>query len=118
MSEMTLEKLQMVATCSMTGAQKTKILKWWNSSAPSHEARKFPQKPVSENSLPVFLAKCVWYVTVRDLFSYVHVTGVGDDWHSYSDLEASNASMNLKNYIGYGCTVLCRLKIQPYSTST
>ena len=41
MPEMTLEKLQMVATC-MPGAQKTKILKWWNSSAPSREARKFP----------------------------------------------------------------------------
>ena len=65
--EMALEKLQMVATCNMPGAQKMKILKWWNSSAPSREARKFPQKPVSEN-LPLFLAKCVWYAGVRELF--------------------------------------------------
>ena len=80
MPEMTLEKLQMVATCSMPGAQKTKILKWWNSSAPSCEARKFPPKPVSENSLPFFLAKCVWYTGVRDLISSVHAIVVGDDW--------------------------------------
>ena len=65
--EMTLEKLQMVATCNMPGAHKAKILKWWNSSAPSREARKFPQKPVSENLLPLFLAKCVWYAGVREL---------------------------------------------------
>ena len=89
----------MVATCSMSSMQKTKILKWWNSSAPSREANKFPQKPVSKNSLLVFLAKCVWYAGVRDLFSYVHVTGVGDDWYSYCDSEASNGSMNLKNCI-------------------
>ena len=68
MPEMTLEKLQMVATCNMPGAQKAKILKWWNSSAPSREARKFPLKPVSENLLPLFLAKCVWYAGVRELF--------------------------------------------------
>ena len=79
MPEMTLEKLQMVATCSMPGAQKTKILRWWNSSAPSREARKFPPKPVSENSLPLFFAKCVWYAGVRDLISFVHAIVVGDD---------------------------------------
>ena len=79
MPEMTLEKLQMVATCSMPGAQKAKILRWWNSSAPSRKARKFPPKPVSENSLPLFLAKCVWYAGVRDLISFVHAIVVGDD---------------------------------------
>ena len=68
MPEMTLEKLQMVATCNMSSTQKTKILKWWSSSAPSREARKFPQKPVSENLLSLFLAKCIWYEGVRELF--------------------------------------------------
>ena len=32
--------------------------------------------------------------------SCLHVTVVGDDWYSYSDLEALNGSMNLKNCIG------------------
>ena len=68
MPEMTLEKLQMVATCNMPGAHKAKILKWWNSSTPSREARKFPVKPVSENLLPLFLVKCAWYAGVRELF--------------------------------------------------
>ena len=97
MPEMTLEKLQMVATCSMPGVQKTKILKWWNSSAPSREARKFPPKPMSENSLPLFLAKCVWYTGVRDLISSVHAIVVCDHSQSHSDSEASNGSMYFKN---------------------
>ena len=87
----------MVATCSMPGLQKTKILKWWNSSAPSHKVRKVPPKPVSENSLPLFLAKCVWYAGVTDLISSLHATVVGDDSYSYADSEASNGSMNFKN---------------------
>ena len=97
MPKMTLEKLQMVATCSMPGAQKTKILKWWNSSAPSREARKFPPKPVSENSLPFFLAKCIWYAGVRDLISSVQDIVVGDDFYAYADSEAFNGSMKFKN---------------------
>ena len=100
MPEMTLEKLQMVATCNMPNMQKMKILKWWNSSAPSREARKFPQKPISENLLPLFLAKCVWYAGVREAISSLHVTVVGDGWYSYFDSKAWNGSMNLKNYIG------------------
>ena len=68
MLEMTLEKLQMVATCNMPAVHKTKMLKWWNYSAPSREARKFQPKPVSKNLLPLFLAKCVWYEGVSELF--------------------------------------------------
>lgn len=65
-AEMTLEKLQMVATCNVTAAHKTKFLQWWNSSAPSREARKFPPKPVSENLLGPFLNKCCWYAGVSE----------------------------------------------------
>ena len=101
MPEMTLEKLQMVATCNMPSAQKTKILKWWNSSTPSREARKFPQKPVSENLLPLFLRLVhVWYTFGKGTISSLHMTIVGDDWYSYFDSKASNGSMNLKNCIG------------------
>ena len=66
MPKMTLEKLQMVATCNMSATHKIKILKWWNSSFPSRKARMFPPKPISENLLPRFLAKCVWYARVRE----------------------------------------------------
>jgi hypothetical protein len=58
----------LVATCNTTAAHKIKILKWWNSSGASREARKFPPKPVSENLLPQFLAKCVWYSGVSAYF--------------------------------------------------
>ena len=62
--EMTLEKLQMVGTSKMTGKHKTDILKWWNSSGLTQEARKLPPKPVSELHLPQFLVKCTWYMGV------------------------------------------------------
>jgi hypothetical protein len=69
--EMTLEKLQMVATCNTIADHKVKFLKWWNSSLPSREARKFPPKPVSETHLGPFLNKCVWYAGVSTLVSKV-----------------------------------------------
>jgi len=69
---MILEKLQMIATCNISPQQKIKSLKWWNSSMPSQEARKFPPKPVSEEKLSPFLNKCVWWVGVSgNVNSYV-----------------------------------------------
>jgi len=59
--EMTFEKLQMIATCNSPSHQKIKLLKWWNSSMPSREARKFPPKPVSEDKLGPLFNKCVWW---------------------------------------------------------
>ena len=64
---MTLEKLQMVATCNTTADHKIKFLKWWNSSTPSRDARRFPPRPVSETLLGPFLNRCVWYAGVSDL---------------------------------------------------
>ena len=66
---MTLEKLQMVATCNTTADHKIKFLKWWNSSTPSRDARHFPPRPVSESLLGPFLNRCVWYAGVKDLLS-------------------------------------------------
>jgi len=67
--EMTLEKLQMVATCNTTLAHKIKFLKWWNSSMPSRDARRFLPRAVSETLLGPFLNRCVWYAGVS-LFSF------------------------------------------------
>ena len=36
----------------------------------------------------------------KGILSSLHRSVVGDDWYSYSDSEASNGSMNLKNCIG------------------
>jgi hypothetical protein len=62
--EMTIEKLQLIATCNTLALQKTKFLKWWNSSVPSRDARRFPAQPVSEEKLLPFLIKCVWWAGV------------------------------------------------------
>ena len=64
---MTLEKLQMVATCNTMADHKIKFLKWWNSSTPSRDARRFPPRPVSETLLGPFLNRCVWYAGISNL---------------------------------------------------
>lgn len=66
--KMTLEKLQMVATCNTTSFHKVKFLKWWNSSMPSRDARQFPAKLVSETYLGPFLNKIGWYAGVSAYF--------------------------------------------------
>ena len=63
---MTLEKLQMVATCNTTVDHKIKFLKWWNSSTPSCDARRFPPRLVLETLLGPFLNRCVWYIWVSN----------------------------------------------------
>ena len=57
----------MVATCNIMADHKIKFLKWWNSSTPSRDARRFPPRPVSETLLGPFLNRCVWYAKVSDL---------------------------------------------------
>jgi len=47
--EMTLEKLQMIATCNTLSQQKINLLKWWNSPMPFREARKFPMHVAEYN---------------------------------------------------------------------
>ena len=66
--EMTLEKLQMVATCNTSPFHKTKVLKWWNSSIGSCDARWLPPKHISKTLLGPFLNRCVWYTRVSVSF--------------------------------------------------
>jgi hypothetical protein len=62
--ELTLEKLQMIATSNVTASYKVKWLKWLNASGPSREARRFPPRPVNEEKLFTFLTKACWYAGV------------------------------------------------------
>ena len=64
---MSLEKLQMVAICNTTADHKIKFLKWWNSSTPSCDARRFSPRPMLETLLGPFLNRCVSYAGVSDL---------------------------------------------------
>ena len=100
MPEMTLEKLQMVATCNMPGAQKTRILKWWNSSAPSRKARKVPTEACLRESPSRISCQMCLVCGVKGTISSLHMTVVGVGWYSYFDSESWNGTMNLKNYIG------------------
>jgi len=63
---MTLDKLQMIATCNVKSEHKVKWLCWWNSSIQTREARHFPMKLVAENDLKAFLVKACWYSGVSD----------------------------------------------------
>ena len=65
--ELTLEKLQMIATSSTSAENKIKWLKWMNASGPTREARRFPSRPVNEEKLLIFLAKASWYAGVSFL---------------------------------------------------
>jgi hypothetical protein len=65
--EMTLEKLQLLATSTMSTPHKVKVVKWWNLSGSSREALKFPVPPVSEDKFTIFLGKIVWWAAVRSL---------------------------------------------------
>lgn len=62
--ELTLEKLQLIATSNASPSYKVKWLKWMNSSGPTREARRFPARPVNEEKLTYFLAKACWYAGV------------------------------------------------------
>jgi hypothetical protein len=66
---MTLEKLQLIATCNVNSNYKVKWLRWWNSSTQTKEVIRFPLKPVGENELKSFLVKACWYAGVSDLFA-------------------------------------------------
>ena len=63
--ELTLEKLQLIATSNASPSYKVKWLKWMNSSEGSREARRFLPRPVNEDKLSTFLAKACWYARVR-----------------------------------------------------
>ncbi len=64
--EMTLDKLQMIATCNVKAEHKVKWLRWWNSFVQTREARRFPMKPMGESDLKAFLVKACWYSGVSD----------------------------------------------------
>jgi hypothetical protein len=67
---MTLEKLQLIATCNVSKEHKVKWLTWWNSSVQTREARRFPLKPAGEVELKSFLAKACWYSGVSVLLGF------------------------------------------------
>jgi len=62
--ELTLEKLQLIATAKASPPSKIRWLEFFNSSAATREARRLPPKPINEERLSSFLAKACWWAGV------------------------------------------------------
>lgn len=62
--ELTLEKLQLIATAKASSNFKIKWLEYFNSSPSTREARRLPPKSVNEDKLGIFLAKACWWAGV------------------------------------------------------
>lgn len=66
-TEMTMEKLQMVATVVVDAKFKVRWLKWWNASPRRRENLRFPKSPCSELDLEPFLRQAAWWAGVRTI---------------------------------------------------
>ena len=62
--ELTLEKLQLIATSNVAPVHKVKWIKFFNSSVATREAVRFPPKPMNEEKLGIFLVKACWWAGV------------------------------------------------------
>jgi len=65
--ELTLKKLQMIATANVSPVYKVRWLQWMNTSAPTREARRFPPRPVNEDKLMQFVVNAGSYAGVGSL---------------------------------------------------
>ena len=63
--EMTLEKLQLIATAAVEPKYKVRWLKWWNSGSFNREAIRFPKSPPSDDTLKPWINKASFWVGVR-----------------------------------------------------
>ncbi len=63
--EMTLEKLQLIATAAVEPEYKVRWLKWWNSGSFNREAIRFPKSPASEDNLKIWLNKAAFWAGVH-----------------------------------------------------
>lgn len=63
--EMTVEKLQAIATAEASSKAKTSWLRWWNGSESSRKTMKFPPSPCSENLLIPWLHRAAFWANVR-----------------------------------------------------
>jgi hypothetical protein len=60
--EMTLDKLQLIATAAVGATFKVIWLRWWNSSSMTWDAKHFLPRPVFDKELEYWLNKASFYV--------------------------------------------------------
>ena len=68
--EMTIEKLQMVATAVVPSEFKVRWLRWWNAGPLVRAGVRSPKAPVSDNRLLEWLNKAAFYAGVSVLSSH------------------------------------------------
>jgi hypothetical protein len=70
--EMTLEKLQLIATASASPPFKVRWLEQWNSSTHSREALHFPSKGFTEKELESWLNRATFWagVSIQSLYTF------------------------------------------------
>ena len=68
--EMTLEKLQMVATTVVAPEFRVRWLRWWNAGPLVRAGVRFPKAPVSDNRLLEWLNKAAFYARVSVLVNH------------------------------------------------
>lgn len=62
--EMTIDKLQAIATSEVSAKTKAKWLRWWNGSASSRKTLKFPPSPCSIEVLNPWITKAAFWANV------------------------------------------------------
>ena len=68
--ELTLDKLQLIATTVVPPHHKLRWLRWWNSSIHTREAVRFPLRPVNEERLTSFIVRAAWWAGVSFYISF------------------------------------------------
>ena len=66
--EMTLEKLQLLATAKVPGKYKERWLRWWNMSKESRVTYNFPRSPCSTDSLRPWVETASFWAGVSSAF--------------------------------------------------
>jgi len=81
-TDMTVEKLQKVATTHVDAAIKARWLRWWNYTAAVKLQNKFPHVlPLREKLLDGWLIKASWWAQVLPFFIIFHY-GLFSNFHN------------------------------------
>ncbi len=65
--EMTLEKLQMVATAAVEPKYKVRWLKWWNSPSFFRSDLRFPKSPAGEDTLKKWMDRAAFWAGIEEM---------------------------------------------------
>ena len=90
--EMSLEKLQMVATAAVEPKYKVRWLKWWNSSETVRKDLRFPKYPAGEDTLKKWMDRAALWAGIeesatQELVGYIALVGGVDKSKDVESLE-------------------------------